>query len=416
MKNSIICIIACLLVITACKKEDAPTCQDNIQNGIEAGVDCGGDCPPCSTIEEVSISGKAQKGPFINGSSVTLFELESNFQPTGRNFNTQILDNAGNFSLTGYLSSKYATTRVDGFYYNEVCGVLSNSLITLNGIVQIDTGAVNLNVLTHLEKSRVEYLLGTGLAFDVAKTQAQTEILAIFNIVPNSNLLTSESLDISKSSEGDAILIAVSSLLQGFRTESAFSLLMADIITDIRTDGVLNSTSIIDDLLIHAHALDTTAIKGNIENRYSEFGMTITVPSFGNYISNFLANNTIPQTGSLVDYPLDGAFGENILHLADTTLVLNTFYSFNAIIPSDCLGLEIEITYLSGSCSLGCWGIDVASVNNWAIGVFDMANRKQLFTPQALSCDLRIVFDSPGSYSINYLENGAVKSKTIMVN
>ena len=86
-------------------------------------------------IENAVVNGFAQKGPFLNGSSIILSELDENFNPTGLNYTTQIIDNSGIFEINGVsLVSPFATLRVDGFYFNEVCGVQSNSQITLNAI------------------------------------------------------------------------------------------------------------------------------------------------------------------------------------------------------------------------------------------------------------------------------------------
>jgi len=53
-----------------------------------------------NTIQNVI--GYAQKGPFINGSSVTVYDLQSNLSPTGKSFNAQIIDNKGHLNLVIY--------------------------------------------------------------------------------------------------------------------------------------------------------------------------------------------------------------------------------------------------------------------------------------------------------------------------
>ena len=49
---------------------------------------------PTNNIENAFVSGFAQKGPFLNGSSIILSELDENFNPTGLNYSTQIIDNS----------------------------------------------------------------------------------------------------------------------------------------------------------------------------------------------------------------------------------------------------------------------------------------------------------------------------------
>ena len=105
-----------------------------------------------NNVEGANISGFAQKGPFLNGSSVILSELNESLTQTGLTYTSQIIDNTGAFEITGIsLASNYAALRVDGYYFNEVCGEQSNSQITLNAISVIsDEKNININVLTHL--------------------------------------------------------------------------------------------------------------------------------------------------------------------------------------------------------------------------------------------------------------------------
>src|SRR5690606_23617658 len=141
--------------------------------------------------------------------------------PTGKSYNVQITDNKGTFELNNVsLSSAYINLRADGFYFNEVSGKQSDAQITLYALSDV-TGKseLNVNILTHLEKSRVEYLMKSGQSFVESKTQAQKEILAIFNI-EKSDIQSSENLNISKPGDDNAILLAISAILQGHRSES----------------------------------------------------------------------------------------------------------------------------------------------------------------------------------------------------
>ena len=310
-----------------------------------------------NNVEGANISGFAQKGPFLNGSSVILSELNESLTQTGSTFTSQIIDNTGAFEITGIsLASNYAALRVDGYYFNEVCGEQSSSQITLNAISVIsDDRNININVLTHLEKARVEYLMNNNsLTIDEAKSQAQSEVLAIFNI--SESVDSSENLDISSQTVGDAVLIAVSSILQGFRSESEYSELMANIITDIRTDGQLNSSSLGSQLISQAVLLNAGDITSNLENRYESLGMNISVPEFESHITNFINNSEFTLDNSLViDYPETGSQGyPNIL----STQNGNNFemwsdyfmcsYSFTANVNTEnCTSLRILVTKLN---------------------------------------------------------------------
>jgi len=287
-------------------------CSDDSE-GDNDSANTGGN----NALDGVNISGYAQKGPFLNGSSVILSELNESLTQTGSTFTSQIIDNTGAFEITGIsLVSNYAALRVDGYYFNEVCGEQSSSQITLNAISVIsDDRNININVLTHLEKARVEYLMTNNtLTIDEAKSQAQSEVLAIFNI--SESIESSENLDVSNQTVGDAVLIAVSSILQGFRSESEYSELMANIITDIRTDGELSSSSLGSQLISQAVLLNANDISSNLENRYESLGINISVPEFESHITNFINNSEYTLDNSLaIDYPEYGGQGfPNILN------------------------------------------------------------------------------------------------------
>ena len=79
MKKSILLIGVAAMAFAACNDKD----KANELNGDEKLVDVA------------AISGNVQKGPFINGTSVRVAELNSNLQQTGRSFETQIADNSG---------------------------------------------------------------------------------------------------------------------------------------------------------------------------------------------------------------------------------------------------------------------------------------------------------------------------------
>jgi uncharacterized protein (TIGR02145 family) len=78
-------------------------------------------------ITNKTIVGVSQKGPFINGSTVTLYELNFETQAqTGKSFIGQIEDDHGSFSISKIeLTSQYALLNANGFYRNEISGNIS---------------------------------------------------------------------------------------------------------------------------------------------------------------------------------------------------------------------------------------------------------------------------------------------------
>ena len=229
MKKSILLFGVAALAFGACNNND----KTYELNGDE------------KVIDVKAISGSVQKGPFINGTSVRVSELNSDLQQTGKSFETQVSDNLGAFEFGNIgLISQYVELQANGYYYNEVTGDVSESQLTLRALTDLNSGTTpNINVLTTLERGRVEYLTSHGTAFANAKQQAQAEVLAIFNIDAPA-VGSSEGLSIVGNAEGDAVLLAVSAILQGRQSEGALSQLIADISSDISTDGKLDDAKL----------------------------------------------------------------------------------------------------------------------------------------------------------------------------
>ena len=239
-----------------------------------------------STSSAVTVSGSVQKGPYIQGTEITVRELDSSMIPTGNTFTGTIDDNTGSFSIKGTLTNKIVELAADGYYFNEVSGSLSSAKLSLQAFADLtDSSSVKVNLMTHLEKKRVEYLMDNSkMTFAAAKTQAQTEIMKIFNI-ENVTLGNSETLDISKSGDGNAVLLAISAILQSDKTEAELTELLSTINTDIRTDGTLDSTNTKATLVTAVNYLKARhpTIRTNIESRYSDLGISANIPAFESY-------------------------------------------------------------------------------------------------------------------------------------
>lgn len=390
--------------------------------------------PPITTHD---IVGYAQKGPFINGSAVTIYDLKSDLSATGKSFNAQITDNKGTFELNNVsLSSDYIGLRADGFYFNEISGKQSDAQITLYALSDI-TGKsdINVNILTHLEKSRVEYLIKNGKSFAESKMQAQKEILAIFNI-EKSDIQSAENLNISKSGDDNAILLAISAILQGYRSESEMTELLSNISNDIKEDGILNSETLGSALINHAIILDAGSIKSNLTRRYGEIGITVNIPDFEKYITGFISKTRFVVTKSLISYPETGLNGANLLSLSKTTYPsgMGTSLSLAAQLAKGS-ALKIKITSMSADTTTinptdttqvqiivrkAQWFYALGTGINWSITNFDTNNYTQTFTALEpdKSCDLNMFFEK-GTFKIEYFEMNATvptRTKTITCN
>lgn len=240
-------------------------------------------------IKKEKINGYIQKGPFINGTQILMSELNDSFEKTGKIFSSQISNDRGAFEINNIeLVSQYVDFSATGFYFNEITGEISPVSLTLFAISDIsDISTVNVNVLTHLEKRRVEFLLNDDRSFSEAKKMAQAEVLALFGIHKD-GMQDSENLDISINHDDNAILLAISLILQGERSVGELTELLASISTDIREDGVLNNENVFIDLRNSTKNLNPEIIRENLTDRYNALGITASIPEFETYIESFL--------------------------------------------------------------------------------------------------------------------------------
>lgn len=279
MKKTLILYLIIFLTIYSCQKDD----------GSEKGI----------SLEK--INGYVQKGPFLSGTSVTVYELSESQVATGKNFPSQISDNKGTFEINNVdLVSEYVLVKAEGFYFNEVANETSAAQLTLYALSDLtDKKSLNVNVLSTLEKGRVEYLVSGGKTFVEAKEQAQAEILSIFE-VSKPDIFESEQLDITEPGDDNAILLAISVVLQGHLSVAELSELIANISNDMKEDGELTDPISGEKLIFNAHKLEPAQIRKNLENRYKALNMNVTIPDFEKYIRQFIENsdfqfNALPE-------------------------------------------------------------------------------------------------------------------------
>jgi len=348
------------------------------------------------------ISGYSQKGPFVNGSTLTLFELDENFNQTGNTFETFISNNSGVYELSDIaLNSQYAKLKAYGYYFNEVLGNNSTGPISLYAISDLsDKSTVNVNILTTLETPRVEFLVSQGVDFNTAKHQAQQEVLAVFGYTMSNNI-ESEVLNISSAGSDNAMLLAMSVIVQGFRTDAELTQLMAELSADLRTDGVLSDFSIGSELMNAAMLVDTTQIRQNLADLYSQLGVNATIPPFESYISHFINTAAFPFTAHVL-YPSGGIFGINVLNTTDSVFASGSNLSMCANIPN---GAHLKIKYYNSS-GIAILGYSPGTLDGWiSMGGYPVCEWQ---SDDYGLVDAQITVADQGTITIEIFENNSI--------
>ena len=255
--------------------------------------------PEREAISLDSLAGYSQKGPFLKGATVYLYELSDGrtLKQTNGNFTSYITRNDGRYKfLARDLVSQYAMIVVEGNYRNEVTGKSSNATIRLRAITDMRKHSdANINLLTHLEFDRVYHLVTRGdkdgkkLTVKQAKKQAQKEILKLFHIELDENA-DAEDMNVFGESDADAALLAISVLLQGDRNETELMVLLTEITAALEEKGEWSGAyadSVKASIADWAMMADISNRLDTIRANVLGWGLNDKVPAFEKMIRNY---------------------------------------------------------------------------------------------------------------------------------
>lgn len=231
------------------------------------------------------ILGYIEKGPFVQGSEVTLTDLNKDLSQSGKSYTTNTTSDLGSFDFgqTLDLSSGLVELKTSGYFYNECTGSLSISQITLKAIANTD-GAANLNVnlLTHLEYARVKYLVKSGKSFKQAKEQAESEILKSFAITDK--IASPEKVSLTDCDKNANILLAISSIMLYDKSEAEFSEFIAKFSNDIEKDGTIDNSQLKETIKKGQENCHPSQIKKKMEEYYQSKGSNVAIGNFSQFI------------------------------------------------------------------------------------------------------------------------------------
>jgi hypothetical protein len=362
-----------------------------------------------------SFSGKVQKGPFITGATITVNELNESLGQTGKSFTTSITSDDGSFSLNNIdMESNLALLSGNGFYFNEVIGQLSASQITLQAIADLaNDETVNINVLTHITKARIETLVREGVSFTDAKQKAEGEFQDFLGVAEHFNQ-GFEQMSIVLEGDFNAMLLAFSIILQ--RPSNNLSViptlpaeltwLMTNLSTDFADDGVVNNEVLVDTLLYNISLQNQAYIRQRVQNYYSGLGQNVEIPDFESYIAMFQAAHQ--ESVAEFTYPVEatpaselgpGGAVPNILVKDVTQFDGTQAYVVAAITP---LGksLKVKVT--------GDVRLDTSLNNGWVVTEYtaDSFTIKAQRQNELVSMLVYLIDDSKdGSATIEYYED-----------
>lgn len=258
MKSIIKLILLTLIILSACSKKGEPGAGNESR--------------------KVNLVGHVEKGPFIQGSSITVYELNDQFIPTGKSFKTEILDDKGSFNLKGLeISAKYVQITANGYYFDELTAQLSKSTISLNAIAEVNLEkTINVNVLTHLEEKRVKKLIQEGKKFADAKIEAQKELYKSFHVKENVNVSSSENISFMQNNMNSTVLYGVSAILLKIAesNEAKLTELLSVLSQDLEDDGVLKEDNR-EKVKGGIESLNGEILNENIKSRYKELSVDI---------------------------------------------------------------------------------------------------------------------------------------------
>ena len=241
----------------------------------------GGSAP----TEKTTVDGIVEKGPFVQGSKVTLYDLDGDMTQTGLQFVTTTSNDLGNFAFNSpiKLSGHYAELETSGYFYNECDSSLSRSQITLRAITDLSRrNSVNVNIVTHLEFDRVKKLVRNGSSFADAKRQAETEIMKVFAI-PHT-MTDPENTSLTSADDNAAALLAISAIMLADRTEAEFTEVLAKFCADFKDNGVIDTKAVRDSIASGQKKCHPGAIARAMKRFYAEKGSAVQVSDFAKFV------------------------------------------------------------------------------------------------------------------------------------
>ena len=292
------------------------------EENVSGGDGTSGEDGDSGNEAKMVVSGYVQKGQFAAGSQVTIFGLDDDLMANGDSWPSNIKDASGSFAVSVAKGAAYMEIRAQGYYFDELSGETSDGIMTLEAIVDQTSDRVNVNLLTHLVRPRIKKLIAAGSTYSQARTQAERELVTTLGY--SALDVSFDQLDITRSREGDALLLALACALQCDRTTGEMVTLINALSLDFEEDGTLEESNLA--MIETAKSqIDIMQVYENMQEYYSKNNMTeAVVPEFYRYL---LDEDTFVVKGAEneeISFPYEGGEGElYVVSMTDFTAESN---------------------------------------------------------------------------------------------
>ncbi len=263
------------------------------------------------------VSGKAEKGPFRSGASVTLQPLDISMNAYGTTLTSMTFDDCGSYSFRNTLFKyPYVLISATGLFYNEYDDYKTRETqLTLQGYADLQRSSkVNLNAVTHIICGRIENLILGGLDFEKAFSRAQDEFLSIFGLQRLNNKDFSQ-VSLTDGDDYASALLAISMPLLYYRNGADLISWLTKLRYDFADDGHLtdqNKAQFNKDRNHISLSYDTE----KLVKKYKEYGVDVSfkdLKTFYDWDNDGVAGNEIYDPSQPVTYdvtninaPMDG--------------------------------------------------------------------------------------------------------------
>ncbi len=263
---------------------------------LGAGVLYSACSPKGEDTSPVAISGSASDGPYIDGSKVTIVQLDSDFVPTDSTI-IQWTDSLGRYSAE-LPPRKNFKASISGYHFDEIAGQPSEAPIEL--LAAFGTGTApdeyNINDVTQLVADRILHLAESdpGRSFSEYSTQARDELFTELDMILGSPTCHPHEMDvISGPDDCNDFLLAVELLFRQYAHDVSASTgaAVAPALQEVFNSSALYfgqtgtlPTDVLEGLRAAALNLDVEAATDNLQVYLDAQGESATAPDADNVL------------------------------------------------------------------------------------------------------------------------------------